>query len=191
MLYVLSLLVENKAGVLSRVSNLFARRGFNIKSLAVGETNLPELSRITITVNVESWQMVQIRKQLYKMPDVLMVRQLKDGEHVARELVFIKVACNASRRGEVIQIADIFRAHIVDVATESLTIELSGNADKISALTALLVPYGILELVRTGTIAIERGLERMNIDELSRPREADEDEEEAWHEVPAISDPLP
>ena len=118
-------------------------------------------------------RLTQIRKQLYKMPDVLMVRPLIEGEHVARELVFIKVSCDSVRRGEVIQIVDIFRAHIVDVSTQTVTVELSGSEEKIRALVDLLEPYGILELVRTGKIAIERGLELMDVGDLSRHLEGD------------------
>lgn len=163
MLQTLSILVENRAGVLNRVTSLFARRSVNIDSLAVGTTENPVISRITITLAGDQERVRQMTRQLYKLPDVLMVRHLNPVDHFSRELVFIKVSANAANRTQVLQIVDIFRGHIIDVSPETITIELSGKEDKIEALQALLEPYGILELVRTGIIAIERGQQVMNV----------------------------
>jgi acetolactate synthase-1/3 small subunit len=164
MLQSLSVLVENRAGVLTRVANLFARRGFNIESLAVGTTQNPSISRISITVDGDQRLVDQITKQLHKLPDVLIVRHLTPEDHFSRELVFVKVRCTAQDRGEVLQVVDIFRGHVIDVSPNTLTIELTGNDSKIKALQELLQPYGILELVRTGTISIERGDRIMNVE---------------------------
>ncbi len=164
MLQSLSILVENRAGVLNRVTSLFARRSFNINSLAVGTTQNPEISRITITLKGDDELVRQITRQLHKLPDVLMVRHLNPVDHFTRELVFIKVRADAQTRTQVLQIVDIFRGHIIDVSPETVTVELSGKEDKIEALHALLEPYGILELVRTGPIAIERGQQLMNVE---------------------------
>ena len=164
MLQSLSILVENRAGVLNRVTSLFARRSFNIDSLAVGTTQNPAISRITITLKGDDELVRQIIRQLHKLPDVLMVRHLNPVDHFTRELVFIKVVADAQTRTQVLQIVDIFRGHIIDVSPATVTIELSGKDDKIEALQALLEPYGILELVRTGQIAIERGQQVMNVE---------------------------
>lgn len=153
----LSILVENHSGVLARVANLFARRGFNIESLAVGTTQNPEISRITVSIIADEEQIIQVVKQLHKLPIVLKVKRLEPGAHFTRELVFIKVNCTAENRTSVLQIVDIFRGHIVDVSPSTATVEISGNDDKIQALSELLTPFGILEMVRTGLIAIERG----------------------------------
>ncbi len=161
---ILSVLVENHAGVLARVANLFARRGFNIESLAVGTTQNPEISRITVSVCADAEQTVQIVKQLHKLPIVLKVKCLESDAHFTRELVFIKVTCDSVTRTSVMQIVDIFRGHIVDVSSSTATIEISGNEDKITALAELLAPYGILEMVRTGLIAIERGDRVLSLD---------------------------
>lgn len=164
MLQSISILVENRAGVLTRVTNLFARRGFNIESLAVGTTQNPAISRISITLKGDLRLVDQITKQLHKLPDVLVVRHLTPEDHLSRELVFVKVRCTAENRGEVLQIVDIFRGHVTDVSAKTLTIEMTGNESKILAMQELLEPYGILELVRTGTIAIERGERFMNVE---------------------------
>jgi len=161
---ILSVLVENHAGVLARVANLFARRGFNIESLAVGTTQNPEISRITVSVCADDEQITQIVKQLHKLPIVLKVKKLERDAHFTRELVFIKVTCDDVTRTSVLQIVDIFRGHIVDVSPTTATIEISGNEDKIVALTELLTPFGILEMVRTGLIAIERGERVLSLD---------------------------
>ncbi len=162
MLQSLSVLVENRAGVLNRVTSLFARRGYNIESLAVGTTQDPEISRITITLAGADDKIKQIIRQLHKLPDILMVRHLESSESFSRELVFFKVRAAAASRTEILQIVDIFRGHIIDVSQDTLTIELSGKDDKIDAMLSLLEPYGVLEMVRTGQIAVERGSRIMN-----------------------------
>lgn len=163
MQHTLSVLVENRAGVLSRVSGLFSRRGFNIESLAVGTTQNPEISRITIVVHGDEYLVEQITKQLHKLPDVLMVKHLADSAFLSRQLVLIKVKTDSKNRSEVLQIVDIFRAHVVDVSTTTVTIEMTGADEKVQAIMDLLNPYGVLEVVRTGLIAIERGEECMNV----------------------------
>lgn len=167
MTQIFSVLVDNKAGVLSKVANLFARRGYNIDSLAVGETQRGEISRITLLVKLPEESVSQMIRQLYKLPDVLMVKRLVAGEYFARQLVLFKVMCKPETRSELIQLANIFRGHIVDVSPSTLTIEVSGTEEKITALQNLLEPYVILELVRTGIVAIERGDKLLNIDHLS------------------------
>ena len=155
--HTLSVLVENHAGVLSRVVGLFSRRGFNIDSLAVGVTTDPGISRITIVVKGDDYIVDQVSKQLNKLVDVIRVKVFKPTEFVGRELVLIKVNANADTRAEVMQLVSIFRANIVDVSQETLTVEISADQEKISALADLLDQFGILEVVRTGMIAIERG----------------------------------
>lgn len=155
--HTLSVLVENHAGVLSRVAGLFSRRGFNIDSLAVGVTENPEVSRITIIVDGDDYTVEQVSKQLNKLIDVIKIKKLEMSESIKRELVMIKVAANANTRTEIIQIVGIFRANIIDVSKSTMTIEISGDSDKVSALEDLLKQFGIKEIVRTGAIAIERG----------------------------------
>jgi acetolactate synthase-1/3 small subunit len=155
--HILSVLVENQAGVLSRVAGLFSRRGFNIDSLAVGITENPEVSRMTIVVNGDEYIVEQVTKQLNKLIDVIKIKKLEPAESISRELTLIKVAANASTRSEIIQIVEIFRANIVDVSKSTLTVEVSGDEDKTKALEDMLRTFGIKEIVRTGTIAIERG----------------------------------
>ena len=150
-------LVENKPGVLNRVASLFRRRGFNIESIAVGHCETPNLSRMTIVVDGTNTTVEQVRKQLEKVIDVVHVSDISEEEIVARELALIKVKANANTRAEIIQIVDIFRANIVDVATESLTVEVTGDEDKINSLANLLRGFGIKELARTGRIAMPRG----------------------------------
>lgn len=164
MLRSLSVLVENRAGVLTRVTSLFARRGFNIESLAVGTTQDPAISRITITLQGDDELMRQITRQLHKVPDVLMVRDLSPEGHFSRELVFIKVKADENTRSAIMQIVNIFRGHVIDVSPTTMTIEMSAKQDKIKALQEMLEQYGLLELVRTGPIAIERGERVMRID---------------------------
>ena len=155
--YLLSVLVENHAGVLSRVAGLFSRRGFNIDSLAVGITENTEVSRMTIVVDGDEHTVEQVSKQLNKLIDVIKIKRLDKNESITRELALIMVSSNASTRSEIVQLVEIFRAKIVDVSKTTLTIEASGDEDKVSALEDLLRPFGIREVVRTGTIAIERG----------------------------------
>jgi acetolactate synthase-1/3 small subunit len=155
--HAISVLVENHAGVLSRVSGLFSRRGFNIDSLAVGVTENPDISRMTIIVDGDDYVVEQVTKQLNKLIDVIKIKQLDSSESVRRELALIKVAASTSTRSEIIQIVEIFRANIVDVSKSTLTVEISGGTDKVAALEDMLKQFGIKEIVRTGTIAIERG----------------------------------
>lgn len=155
--HTLSVLVENHAGVLSRVAGLFSRRGFNIESLAVGVTENPDISRMTIVVDGDEYVVEQVSKQLNKLIDVIKLKQLDARDSVSRELALIKVSATASTRAEIIQIVEIFRAKIVDVSKNTLTIEISGGIDKVTALEDMLKQFGIKEIVRTGTIAIERG----------------------------------
>ncbi len=157
--HTISVLVENHAGVLSRVAGLFSRRGFNIDSLAVGETRNPEISRITIVVNGDDYTVDQVSKQLNKLVDVIKIKILVDNEFVGRELLLLKIRASAKQRAEIIQLVDIFRANIVDVSKETVTVEISADQDKIKAITGLLEPFGILETVRTGLVAIQRGID--------------------------------
>ena len=155
--HIISVLVENKSGVLAKISGLFSRRGFNIESLAVGPTEDEKISRITIVVDAEVHSIEQVVKQLYKLINVIKIQELDPLNIVERELVLIKVNADNSTRAEILEIVDIFRANIVDVAKKSLSIEITGNSRKIQGIEELLRPYGILELVRTGKVAISRG----------------------------------
>jgi acetolactate synthase I/III small subunit len=156
--HTLSILVENRAGVLSRVTGLFSRRGFNIESLAVGTCEEPGMSRITIVCIGDDRQIEQVMKQLNKLIDVIKVSDLTDNERVERELAMIKVnADSGTTRNEIMQIAQIFRAQIVDMGTKTLVLQITGNTEKIDALETLLRQYGVKELVRTGKIGILRG----------------------------------
>lgn len=157
MKHTLSVLVENKPGVLARVAGLFARRGYNIDSLAVGVTEKPEVSRMTVVVDVEEHSLEQVYKQLNKLINVIKVVDLPDENSVQRELVLVKVKADAKKRAEVIEIAEIFRGKIVDVGKGTVSVEVTGPASKLRALEDLLRPYGLSELVRTGTIAMPRG----------------------------------
>jgi len=155
--HIISVLVENKAGVLAKISGLFSRRGFNIESLAVGPTEDEKISRITIVVNAETHSIEQVIKQLYKLINVIKIQELDPSNIVERELVLIKVSADNNTRAEILEIINIFRANIVDVAKKSLIIEITGNSSKIQGLEDLLKPYGILELIRTGKVACNRG----------------------------------
>ena len=157
MKHTLAVLVENKSGVLFRVASLFSRRGYNIDSLAVGVTEDPKISRMTIVVDGDDHVLEQVTKQLNKLIDVIKVSDIGGDDAVERELALIKVAADVSTRTEIIQIADIFRARIVDVAPRSMTVEVTGNESKIKAIETLLRQFGIKELARTGKIALVRG----------------------------------
>jgi acetolactate synthase-1/3 small subunit len=157
MQHTISVLVENKPGVLTRVASLFARRGFNIDSLAVGTTEDPTLSRMTIVVSAEDELLEQVTKQLHKLINVIKIQDLDPADMVDRELVLFKVNAPPDRRHEVIEIANVFRAKIVDVGRNSLTVEATGSGDKLLAMEDLLRAYGIKELARTGRIALSRG----------------------------------
>ncbi len=157
MQHTISVLVENRPGVLTRVAGLFARRGFNIDSLAVGVTEDPTLSRMTIVVNAAETPLEQITKQLYKLVNVIKIQDLSPKDMVDRELVLFKVNAPPDRRHEIIEVANVFRAKIVDVGKNSVTIEATGASDKVEAMEDLLRAYGIKELARTGRIALARG----------------------------------
>ncbi len=150
-------LVEDKPGVLNRIASLFRRRGFNIQSLAVGGSEHPGLSRMTIVTGGDSAEVEQVRKQLDKLINVVRVSDITEENLVARELALVKVKTSASTRSEIIQIVDIFRANIVDVASDSLTVEVTGDEDKVNSLLELLRGFGIKEVSRTGRIALTRG----------------------------------
>ncbi|MFN8184347.1 MAG: acetolactate synthase small subunit [Candidatus Nanopelagicales bacterium] len=154
--HTLSVLVENKPGVLARIAGLFSRRGFNIDSLAVGPTENPAVSRMTIVVSVDKLPLEQVTKQLNKLINVLKIVELDDSS-VQRELVLVKVKANNEMRSNVLEIATLFRAKVVDVAPETLTIEATGSGDKLEALLRVLEPYGIKELVQSGVVAVGRG----------------------------------
>ncbi|MFA4904937.1 MAG: acetolactate synthase small subunit [Candidatus Margulisiibacteriota bacterium] len=157
MRHTISVIVENKPGVLSRVAGLFARRGFNIESLAVGVTEDPNVSRMTIVAEGDERDLEQITKQLYKLIDTLKVFDLPKEKAVERELALIKVAANEKTRSDITQIVEIFRAQVLDVSEDSVVIEISDEADKIESMEKMLRRFGIKELVRTGKIALERG----------------------------------
>ena len=157
MQHIISVLVENKPRVLARVASLFARRGYNIESLAVGHTQDPDVSRITLVVRGDEDILEQITKQLYKLVDVIKIVDVTDERAVERELVLIKVKADANVRADIIQIVDIFRVRIVDIGRNSLIIEATGDSGKIDAIEDSLRPFGIIELVRTGKVAMVRG----------------------------------
>ena len=149
--------VENKPGVLTRVASLFRRRAFNIDSLTVGRTEKPEVSRMTITVDADRDQARRIEANLYKLVNVLLVENITNQPAIVRDLAMIRVAATHDARSHVLELASVFRARVVDVATESLTIEITGGEDKIDGLLEVLRPYGVLEMVRTGIVAMRRG----------------------------------
>lgn len=155
--HTLSVLVENKPGVLARIAGLFSRRGFNIDSLAVGPTEHEEVSRMTIVVNVEESPLEQVTKQLNKLIEVIKIVELDGSASVNRELLLVKVKADVATRGNILDIVQLFRAKVVDVAPDAVTIEATGNADKLGDLLRVLEPFGIRELVQSGTIAIGRG----------------------------------
>jgi acetolactate synthase-1/3 small subunit len=155
--HTLSVLVENKPGVLARISGLFARRGFNIDSLAVGPTEHPEISRMTIVVNVESSPLEQVTKQLNKLVNVIKIVELEPTSAVQRELLLVKVRADLDNRSHVLETVQLFRAKVIDVSPDSVTVEATGSADKLSALLRMLEPFGVKELVQSGMVAIGRG----------------------------------
>jgi acetolactate synthase-1/3 small subunit len=155
--HILSILVENKPGVLTRVTSLFARRGFNIDTLSVGPTDDDDVSRITITLDGANHPIDQVTKQLHKLVNVLKIRDLEPGDAVSRELAMFKVAVDGPQRAEVMQLCDIFRGKIVDVTRRSVVVEITGTVDKIEAFERNVRPFGLIEMMRTGEIAISRG----------------------------------
>jgi acetolactate synthase-1/3 small subunit len=155
--HTLSVLVENVPGVLARVAGLFSRRGFNIESLAVGPTENPEVSRMTIVVAVEELPLEQVTKQLNKLVNVIKIVELEPAVAVQRELLLVKVRADATVRSQVLETVQLFRAKVVDVSPEALTIEATGTGDKLSALLRMLEPYGVREIVQSGMVAVGRG----------------------------------
>lgn len=155
--HTLSVLVEDKPGVLARVASLFSRRGFNIESLAVGPTELPEVSRMTIVVNVEGLPLEQVTKQLNKLVNVLKIVELDSEASVQRELMLVKVRADLETRSHVLETVQLFRAKVVDVAADAVTIEATGSHDKLEALLRVLEPFGVKELVKSGVVAVGRG----------------------------------
>jgi len=155
--HILSILVENKPGVLARVAGLFSRRGFNIETLAVGPTDDPNTSRITLTVDGALHPIDQVTKQLHKLVHVIKIRDLEPEETVARELAIFKISADGGSRGEIMQFTDIFRGKVVDVSKRSVTVEITGTDDKIEAFERMIRPFGLIEMVRTGEIAVSRG----------------------------------
>jgi len=164
MRHIISILVENEFGVLSRVAGLFSGRGFNIESLSVAETLDPTVSRITLVTRGDDQVLEQMEKQLNKLICVIKVDDFTETEHVERELVLIKVAADEKTRGELANIVDIFRAKIIDVSRQSYVVEITGAEEKVNALIELLRPLGILEIVRTGKVAMYRGTRLLAVD---------------------------
>lgn len=156
-MHVLSVLVENKPGVLTRIAALFSRRGFNIHSLAVGPTEHEEISRMTVLVDAEELPLEQVTKQLNKLIEVLKVVELEPDSTVARRILLVKVKTEAATRSHVLETAELFRARVVDVSADSVTLEATGRVEKLEALLTLLEPYGVKELVQSGLVAIGRG----------------------------------
>jgi acetolactate synthase-1/3 small subunit len=155
--HTLSVLVENKPGVLTRVAGLFARRAFNIHSLAVGPTEHEDVSRITVVVDVEDLPLEQVTKQLNKLINVLKIVELEDASSVQRELMLVKVRADTTQRTHVLEVVTLFRAHVVDVVPDAVTVEATGSPAKLAALLAALEPFGVREIVQSGTVAIGRG----------------------------------
>jgi acetolactate synthase I/III small subunit len=155
--HILSILVENKPGVLTRISGLFARRGFNIDTLAVGPTDDDAISRITLTLDGAVHPIDQVTKQLHKLVNVLKIRDLEPEETLARELAMFKISADGGSRAEVMQICEIFRAKVVDVTKRSVVVEVTGTFEKVDAFERLVRPFGLIEMARTGEIAISRG----------------------------------
>ena len=155
--HTLSVLVENKPGVLARIAGLFSRRGFNIDSLAVGPTEHPEVSRMTVVVDVEDLPLEQVTKQLNKLVEVLKVVELDHNASVQREILLVKVRADMQTRSHILETAALFRAKVVDVATDAVTIEATGSSDKLDALLRILEPFGIRELVQSGLVGVSRG----------------------------------
>lgn len=166
--HTLAILVQNRPGVLARVASLFARRGYNIESIAVGPTEDPSVSRMTIVVEGDQATVEQITKNVHKLIDVLKVSDMTHDDFVDRELALIKVHADSGNRSEILQIVDIFRARIVDVAERSVIVEVTGDTGKVDAMVRLLAPFGIKELVRTGKVAMHRGSKAKAVQEPLR-----------------------
>jgi len=162
MKHTISVIVENKFGVLARVSGLFSSRGYNIESLAVGMTQDPKISRMTIMVKGDDRILEQVIKQLSKLIDVIEVKDFKQGSYVGSELALLKISCASKNRTEIMEIANVFQAKIVDIGHESIIIQITGSGEKVDALVQLLEPFGILEMASTGMVAMLRGLTERN-----------------------------
>ncbi|AVM01242.1 acetolactate synthase small subunit [Gordonia iterans] len=160
--HTLSVLVEDRPGVLARVASLFSRRGFNIESLAVGPTELKGLSRMTIMVSVDDFPLEQVTKQLNKLVNVIKIVEQDPDNSVSRELMLIKVRTDATNRAEIVDVVNLFRAKVIDVAPESVTVEATGTADKLEALLRMLDPYGIREIAQSGGVTLGRGPKSMS-----------------------------
>ena len=181
--HIISVLVENKFGVLSRVAGLFSGRGFNIESLSVGETLDPTVSRMTLVVRGDAFIIEQVIKQLHKLIDVIKVTDLSEENHVEREMILVKVNAEPTSRAEILRIADIFRAKVVDVTPQTYTLEATGEESKVTAIVELLRPFGIQELVRTGKVAIARGVK-------TRVRKVEEKLGKVGEPAPASKEPV-
>lgn len=166
--HTISVLVENRAGVLARISGLFSARGYNIDSLSVGTTEDPQVSRMTIVVKGDQQILEQVEKQLNKLIDVIKVSDYLETAHIERELVLLKVSADKTTRSELIQVCGIFRAKIVDVAADTIIVEMTGDSEKIDALVRLVRPFGIKEVCRTGIVAMARGKQSIAIPEIER-----------------------
>ncbi|MDD2819206.1 MAG: acetolactate synthase small subunit [Candidatus Nanopelagicales bacterium] len=166
--HTLSVLVQDQPGVLARVASLFSRRGFNIESLAVGPTEVPDVSRMTIVVNVDGSPLEQVTKQLNKLINVLKIVELDPAASVSREIMLVKVKADVDSRSRVIEVVQLFKAKVVDVAPEALTIEITGNPEKLTDFLKVMEPFGIKELVKSGMVAVGRGSRSIS-DRSSRP----------------------
>ena len=165
--HTLSVLVEDKPGVLTRVAGLFARRAFNIHSLAVGPTELSGISRITVVVDAEGELLEQVTKQLNKLVEVIKIVELEPNASVQRELILVKIGATAETRGQVLDLVQLFRAKVIDIATDAVSVQVVGNPDKIADFLRIVEPYGVRELVQSGMVAISRG--SRSISERSNP----------------------
>jgi acetolactate synthase-1/3 small subunit len=182
MITTFAIYVENKPGVLTRVSSLFRRRAFNIESLTVGHTETPGVSRMTVAVETDELSARRIEAHIYKLVNVLRVENITASPAVFRDLAMIKVAASAESRTHIMQLVDVFRARVVDVAPDSLIIEITGTEDKIDGLLEVLRPYGVLEMVRTGRVAMARGLRSATTARPGEPAVASDDEN-VFHSV--------
>ncbi|MEW6080235.1 MAG: acetolactate synthase small subunit [Bacillota bacterium] len=167
MRYTLSVLVENRPGVLAQISSLLSRRGFNIESIAAGITNEPDITRITLVVKGDKYVLSQVTRQLEKLVDVITVRDFSKEASVDRELLMVKVKADAEARAEILQITEVFRARVVDMGPDTMILEMTGDDEKITALTNLLAKFGVLELARTGKISLLRG-HRLTREEMDK-----------------------
>lgn len=184
--HTIAVLVENRFGVLSRVAGLFSARGYNIESLSVGETLDPTVSRMTLVVRGDAFVIEQVIKQLHKLIDVIKVTDLTEENHVEREMILLKVNAEPTSRAEILRIADIFRAKVVDVTPATYTLEATGDESKVTAIVELLRPFGIQELVRTGKVAIARGVKtrlRRAEEKLGKVREPVPESKEAARDI--------